>query len=322
MNKHSNHRNWIPLLILLGFTLIWAGTRDPFPYYRMHVGARALGMGGAHTAAVNGVEATYFNPAMLAFQEGFELNSMISSGMAFDRSLNFIGFGAEVWEDSKRGIAVSLLNAQMDKMPGYDESNVPTDDFNTVYNNVMLGYAEPFFIDHTYWGATVKLYHSSIDGDDESGYGFDVGGIYRTKTSPWCDKIRDIRLGVAVQDLFSDVDEDRITPRLKLGTAGTFINDLHTALDLGMDIGDDAEFTWAIGAEYDIYILDEEEPVRSLSDIQLYTIKPRLGLKEGNIHLGFGMDLGLIQIDYAFVPAPNTEYDDSHRFSFILSFDR
>ncbi len=298
------------------FSLVQAGSQEAYAYTKFDVGARAIAMGGAHTAAVEGATALYFNPAALALIEGYEVNSMISTGMAFDRSHNFFGFGSELWTDAKRGIALGLISAKMSDLDGYDASNVPTGTFDVSDNTVMLSYAELMYKYNLYWGSTIKLYKSSIDSDDNTGFGFDFGALYIMNQ---CrnDFMDDLRFGLTVKDLFSSVDEDHIIPRMKLGLASHLQNDLFAAVDFGFNLEDDSDFIYALGLEYTIDLQTEIGP--SMLDIS--NLQPRIGIRDGDFHFGFGMNFSILQVDYSFVPQPNSYYNDSHRFSLILKFN-
>ena len=62
------------------------------PYLRMGTGARALGMGGAFVGVADDASATYWNPAGLAWTNGWELTGMYTAGMNVDRSYNYVAF--------------------------------------------------------------------------------------------------------------------------------------------------------------------------------------------------------------------------------------
>src|SRR5512139_184337 len=81
------------LLSILLSGLALAEDNHGFTTFRTGVGARALAMGGAYTAVADDATAGYWNPAGLTGIERFNLSSMISANMSYDRKYNYVALG-------------------------------------------------------------------------------------------------------------------------------------------------------------------------------------------------------------------------------------
>lgn len=163
------------------------------------VGARALGMGGAHVALAADVTAGYWNPAGLhrtAFPEAAYMHAERFSGIVqFD-------YGAAAFPVNARStVGVSLFRSGVDDIPNtlnaWDgERGAPNPDAVTFFS--AADYA--FFVSYARelreglaLGATAKVIRRSI-GDFASawGYSLDLGAQYR---------LGRVQLGLNVQDV-------------------------------------------------------------------------------------------------------------------------
>ena len=284
------------VMLLVG--VLFAENAHHVSYATMKVDARALGMGGAYTGAAEGVAATYYNPAGLALMEGVEVNSMISTDLAFDRSYNFAGVGSELGIGA---FAISWISAKTGGFPRYDGAQNYLGQFDVKENNVMFSYGGYYEKLDIYGGATLKIYSSSIDGDNEkSGYGLDIGGLYQIDDM--------IQVGVAVKDLYTEIDSETIEPMFNVGIAARLNDHFMSTLDAGYNLGVESEINYAGGIEY---VLNYRDIVK---------VAPRIGLSGSDVHFGLGVNVDFVTVNYAFIPKPNDDFHDSNRFSVIVRF--
>jgi len=145
----------IALLFLAGNTA--AGQAPAMSFLRVGIGAHARGMGGAFTAIANDVTSSYWNPAGLTQVTGICLGGAYESRLgdlsgsqylAGTFSLPFAGFGL-LWVNSSDVDSACIASAAISM--------------------------EKFSL-----GINAKLYSSSLSGQNAHGFGFDLGGLYRT----------------------------------------------------------------------------------------------------------------------------------------------
>ncbi len=316
MKKLSKINRGFRLFIIVGMFASgsWANT-NPVDHTEMLIDARAIGMGGAYTAAAFGVEATFYNPAGLSLLKGREFSSMLSSGMAFDRSFSFVGIASNPGFDNKLSAAVSWSNAGWGGgFSGYDENNNPTGDFDVKENSLMVSFAEYLDFLDLNWGATVKMFNSTVDNDEQAGFGLDIGAIYQLGD---VGNFHDVILGAVVKDVYSQIDDEMLDPRVNVGFSAFLSPNLFTVGDFGFTYGSDSDFRYAFGVEYKYALngLGAAGP-----DGVPGGIYPRIGLNTGDFYFGFGIQLQKFAVDYAFVPKPNEEFKNTHRFSLVIPF--
>ncbi len=298
------------VLIALQGTFLYPGGKHVASYTRMKVDARALAMGGAFTSACDGIESMFYNPSGLMYSEGIELGTMFSSGMAFDRSYNFAGVSTLLNTELKQAIGVAGMSAKLDGIPRYANSSSlnPSGEFSVDETSVMFSYASYDKRVDSYWGATLKLFNSSVDNDSKTGVGVDFGVM----TEP----LDNMKLGIMVKDIYSKVGSEQISPSVNMGLTVRSLNDGKKSIDTGILASFEAG-----------YIFDGESGVQYAAGLEYYlnyndniAFIPRAGLNNDSITAGFGLVLNLFQIDYAYIPKQNDNFNDSQRISLILKF--
>jgi len=286
---------------------------NPVDHSDLPIDARSIGMAGACTSTAFGVEAVFYNPAGLVKLQGRELSSMMSAGMAYDRTFNFIGIASNPGFENKLSAAIAWINAGWGGgFKGYDDSDNITGEFDVKENSLLVSFAEYLDYLNLNWGATVKMLNSSVSNKNVSGFGLDVGILYDLGT--W-KRFTNVIIAATARDAYSKVDDEKVDPTIKFGVSGSIAPNLFGAFDLGFITGDDRKTSYALGVEYR-YGLSHIGSLNMDSAIFL----PRLGLNTGDIYFGFGVEMPKFTVDYAFAPAPNSEYNNSHRFSLTLPF--
>ena len=163
----------------------------PGAFSRMGFGARGIGMGNAMSAIVEGNLVSYYNPALIVYQE-FNSFQTSYSFLSLDRSLNFLNFTRRFEFYSKKdsliedpkprataGISVGIINAGVTKIDGRDNQGIKTGDLSTSENQFFLGLANKFS-EKLSIGIAVKFYYYKLYEEiNTNSVGFDVGALYR-----------------------------------------------------------------------------------------------------------------------------------------------
>lgn len=310
LNKFSGIKNMVAALTLIGAVI--AGT-NPVDHTDMFVDARSIGMAGACTSTAFGTEAVFYNPAGLAKFSGREFNSMMATGLGFDRTFNFVGVASNPGFENKLSAAVAWINAGWGGgFQGSDSDDNSTGEFDVKENSILVSFAEYLDYLDLNWGATMKMLNSTIDNDNISGFGVDIGALYDLGT--W-NKFDNVVIGATIKDLYSKVEDEILDSQIKIGVSGTLASDLFGAFDLGYRTGDNSEMNYAFGVEY-------RYDLRQYGSLNMDSADflPRIGINDSDLYFGFGIEMPKFTVDYAFVPAPNSEFNNSHRFSLVIPF--
>lgn len=274
------------------------------PYLRMGTGARALGMGGAFVGVADDASATYWNPAGLAWTNGWELTGMYTAGMNVDRTYNYVAFSRN---GSKLAYGLQWINAGMSEIDGRDGMGASTGEFDYGDNAFALSLAKSF--DMASVGITGKYLRQSVgaevEDDADNGFGLDVGlGLALTDYA---------RLGVAVQNIAGKLGEydevNTIPATLRAGVALLPMDGLTTAFDVEKT-RDDEDYRFHAGAEYALGLSED------------FGTALRLGLNHDKFAGGFGLRYDFMTFDYAYVVEPEKFLGENHRFSVSLNFGR
>lgn len=308
----------IILLISMFCCLNAEGNNNAVSYMRMGVGAKALAMGSAGVASMDNVTAAYWNPAALTRLNDFEVLTMITSNLGFDRNLNYAALGMKM----KFGyVAVSWVNASMGDLQGYDASNNPTGAFDDNENSVGISYA--FGLQRIRFGANAKMYSSNINDDSATGYGFDFGAIAEINEY--------MSLGLMIRDAFGELEDDDIPYQFTIGAAAYPYDGVKLEFDFQKE-KDANDVKVSLGAEYWLSFGEDEvfDPTLNNRNTQESTSWSgifsktegglRAGADDGNFTAGFGIRFNNFETNYAFVTAPEDFMNDTHRFELILRF--
>jgi len=296
------------LLFVLGSQPGWAkdinskvGTSS-FPFLKINIGARAVGMGGAFTGLANDESALYYNPAGISSYE--EDRFILGYHNYFvDMQSGFLGYIHPVREGMFLSGWISYLN--------YGEF-IQTDSFGTItgtFGGGDLLAAVSLSVKQGYnltLGGTVKLIYERIQDFSATGFAVDLGVKYSANRDR-------LGLGMMIQNLgkqLSAFDEEKYRLPLTL-RGGVSLRPrafpLILATDLIIPVDNDAVL--AIGTEY-------------------YEFKPfyaRIGWNSfgsnfrgadsddswAGLSLGVGFDIKKMHLSYAF--SPSADLGESHR---------
>jgi hypothetical protein len=161
------------------------------PYLRNGVGARPMGMGGAFTAIAEGPEATYYNPAGMAFdlKLGVELSY---KSMSLDRHLSHAAISFPIRNEA--AMAASWVNAGVGDVTGRGSSEQITGDISNNQNAFTLSFAKA--VDSSIAiGGTLRYLQEKLDNLSSFTIGLDLGAKARIA--------RMILIGATVQNIGS-----------------------------------------------------------------------------------------------------------------------
>lgn len=192
-------------------------------------GARAGGMGEAQVALADDSYATYWNPAGLGFQSGYELSGMHVNwlpGLVDDMYYDFVAGRAPVQNVGVFGAHIIYLNAGIQQYTGPNGEDLGT--FMTYFTSGALSYST-LISENSSVGFNFKILYQHLTdnleqqvGTEETkgtatNFGFDVGYLTKGKMGGKLD------LGAMIANLGPKVifnDEEQADPmptNLKLG---------------------------------------------------------------------------------------------------------
>lgn len=158
-------------------------------FLTLGVGARALGMSGAHTATTNDVTAGYYNPAgLLGIKSNIQVGLMHSEYFAGIAKYDYAAVAARIDATSTAG--VSFIRFGVDDIPDTTElidadGNVNYDkikSFSAADYGVLLSYARKAKIEGLRYGANAKIIHRRVGNFARAwGFGIDVAAQYNVK---------------------------------------------------------------------------------------------------------------------------------------------
>ena len=192
----------ITFILCLCASIYYSQTRKySNEFLNIGVGARALGMGNANIASVEGVQSGYWNPAGLLKQKNdLELGLMHAEYFAGIAKYDYLGASKRIDSNSVAGI--SLLRFGVDNIPntldlvdanGNIDYNRVTK-FNTVDFAALLSYARKMpKLKGFELGGNVKIIRRKIgEFGGAWGFGLDVGAKYNYKGWKFAAMARDI----------------------------------------------------------------------------------------------------------------------------------
>jgi len=274
---------------------------QPGAFLRMGVGARAIGMGRTFVAIANDASTSYWNPAGLGRLNVKELMGTYSI-LSMERNHNYTAFALPL--RSAGTIGLSWINLSVGDIEGRDMFGQITDMYSNSENAYFLSWGLP--LNHSlYAGCTVKYITHSLENSRSTGYGFDVGVLYKIDDG--------INIGFSLQDIYTRVKwntdaETREKYPMAVRFGGAYFPE-NFPLTIGFDIENirNRGITFHTGAEVNVY--------------QGFGL--RLGLDNG--HFGTGAFISVpmkkfnFQTDYSFTEDP-IDKTYIHRFSLSLKF--
>lgn len=254
------------------------------------MGARALGMGGAHIAVAEDASVIYYNPAGLGQIERFSLVSLYTNQYG---ALNFLTLGAAY---QNFGAGMLRLSASGIEETGEYGDEIGT--FSVAETALLLGYGRTI-TDGLSLGGSFKYYGQDLPENKGRGFTADLGILYTLPEGKGS-------VGFVGRNLFGKVKysseaEAEFNRSFGLGLAYRPMDELLLAADAVIE----QDFSARFGAEY--------------------TLRSGIALRAGaalgddtSLTLGAGFAVSDFKIDYAY--QYNRVLPDSHRLSLRLEF--
>ncbi|RMH71069.1 MAG: tetratricopeptide repeat protein [Gemmatimonadetes bacterium] len=274
-------------------------------FLKIPVGARASGMGEAFSALATGGEATYWNPAGLAFHTSSSVT--LSHYEWFqDIRYDYLGFSHPLSRNMHVGFfGGGLYTAGIEGRGA--TYNSPINEFSA--GDYVLGATLAQKLGNMVAiGVTIKGIYQSIDEYSATGFAADVGLTYRPA--------RHLKLALTAQHLGPEMkfeaESQALPMTIRAGAAYEMLNQ-NLLLAADMEIPNDNNVRIYGGMEFWIQHMIalragykyKTEGTDALGDDTGYTA-------------GAGFRVGTIHLDYAFVPYGNL--GETHRFSLAFHF--
>lgn len=288
------------------------------------VGARALGMGGAHVAIGTDVTAGYWNPAGLIGVRAPQLSLMHSSRfngiVKYDYGAAALPFGKD------QTFALSLIRLAVDdiRYTTLPNPDLPLSDSNRPIISRVVSDAE-YALYFSYarvipgrfsYGANIKLINKGVGDNSAWGLGFDVGFLMNPVAS--------LLVGANLQDATTTLvswdtkTNELISPTLKLGMAYPIVlpfltSKLIPALDVDTRFENRGSTSQAsIGpVSFDTHL--------GVEYVLFRAVALRIGSDVGQFTAGAGLRLPKLYLDYAFM---SHDLGDTHRISLKVSIEK
>ena len=192
-------------LLLSALLILTAGHAQDAPKYSneflaIGVGARALGMGSAHTSAVADANAGYWNPAGLLLAKG-DLQISLMHNEYFSGIANYDHVGLAKRIDSSSSLGFTFIRFGIDDIPNtidlIDPSgNIDYDrisSFSVADQAFMLSYARKTKVPGLSLGGNAKVIYRRVGEFGQAwGFGLDAGAMYDTKKWRFAAMARDV----------------------------------------------------------------------------------------------------------------------------------
>jgi len=271
-------------------------------FLKLGAGARAAAMGNAFASVADDVTATYWNPAGLSQITSPEISLMENSWL-MDSQYQFVGGGMPVGNSA---VGFSVQRVSYGTMDRYTADNVKEGSFDAGSLAGGLTYAGKWN-DRIRFGLTGKFVQESIESESASTFAGDAGVLVQGGI---------FNFGLTVQNIgpgLKFVEERSPLPQLiRLGVSAKFFEE-KLLVSLEGVMPNDNDPTFQTGLEY------KAAPILCLRTGYKITPGNRLDVKGlTDISGGFGLNLGIFTLDYAFLPFG--DLGNSHQISLLVKF--
>lgn len=280
-------------------------------FLKLGQGARANAMGESFVAVADDINALYWNPAGIAGIKERQATFMYSDWLE-EIKYNYLAYVYPIQIlGGIMGGAITLLDSGSIPKYGVDTANNPIN-LNTTFDGkdiaLAVSYAKEMVKDCSL-GATVKYIQMKIDGQKSTGFGLDVGCLYKPQ-------IENLTLGVVMQNFGPKLkafvrEKDALPLNFKVGGAYKLLDKAMTvSLDVNFPSDNDTNFN--LGAEYWV-----KEIVAIRAGYKTLT-KDELKSSDLTFGAGFRLPGTGIGLDYAY--CDYDDLDDTHRVSLMTKF--
>jgi hypothetical protein len=254
------------------------------------LGARALGMGGAHIAVANDAATVYYNPAGLAFIDGRHIVSLYTSQFG---AADYMGLGY-----AQRYVGAGAMKLDASGIDETDEFANETGVFDVTDLTLILGAAAKVMPQLGVGGA-VKYYSQALPANSGRGVTGDIGVLFATDSGKF-------RLGAVCRNVLGSLKydsghTDAFDRSFGAGVAVLPMDNLLLAADVIWKDGVDAR----VGGEF---------------RLGKFAVRAGGGYRDERLSFsaGAGFVMPLFSVDYAY--QTHSVLPDSHRLSLGIRF--
>ncbi len=268
---------------------------------RFSPSARAAAMGDAYVAEARGVAAAHYNPAGLGWSRERQLLFMYQN-LVLDVGQGSLGFAHPLGDRSAWAVLAQYVNygtTQRTVVSGNAGAYSGTFTGNDLA--VSLSYGSR--LGNWGYGATAKVFSSSIDNATASAFAADLGLRWQADDAPFS-------FGVSVANLGTEVRYDMASERLPIAfRAGAAWEAIRRRLIIVADVEKVTKENWSghAGVEF--------RPVEMLSLRAGYDGSVEI---DNGLTIGAGFRTNGLELDYAWIPFG--EAGDNHRIGVQYSF--
>lgn len=273
------------------------------------VGARAIGLGNAYVAMPSDATAIYWNPAGMEYVQKKSLTLFYTNLLA-GAQYSFLGYVHPTLNFGTIGVGTIRVGTGGIKVK--DEDNFGDEITDYYESQFLVSYAKqlPFNLSA---GISLKLHYFSLWEKTDSGFGADIGLLYRPNFSSVI--LQQLSIGMNLHNI--------LQPRLNPGEA----TDVHP---YSLKFGIAKPFSFSGGGNQVVFYLDFEQggansPFRYHSGTE-YIFQDhamlRLGVNNSQIAFGAGVNYSMFQLDYSYGKFADHELNASHRVSFTVNLGK
>jgi len=300
----------LSLLILSGGEAVWGGTgyrQSGAKFLTLGGGGRAMAMAESYVTENSDPFTVFYNPAALAGQGPFRLGLAHNSYFQ-DAHGEYVAMSIP---SGRWGFGVGLQFFAVNDIPyRTGPTTLPLSEFDA--GDALIQVAGAYRVnDRVSVGLAAKGIFEKIDSEVANGVAFDLGGLYQLNDR--------IAFGAAFNHLGPEISyadkSDKLPSTFRLG-GGYSTADWTVRGELVSPNNESGKFH--VGAEY-VFVLPAEGAPTILANA---FIAPRAGYAFGydtrSWSVGFGIGVGRVAVDYAFVPFDD-DLGDTHRFGLVFT---
>lgn len=286
------------VVLILPVNVDSAGTTGA-EFLKIGIGARPVGMGNTFAGVADDINSIYWNPAGLSNIKDLEASFMHYEGFENIR-YEFIGCGKNI--ENFGVVAGSISYLHMDELIGRNMAGRLTNNFTAYDLAAVLSYSYNFS-NSLSTGLNIKIIHEQIEKEKATGFGVDVGALY---------KIKNIKFGLSIQNFGSGLkfikEREPLPFNIKIGSSYIFEFTNFTtlfALDIDFPIKDDPIVS--VGSELSFFDMFS---VRSGYKFDKKLVAPT------GLSVGGGIKYKNYSVDYAY--RPFGDLGNSHYLSLTI----
>lgn len=273
-------------LLASGTIQLYSPAGISFPSLSVPLGIRAVAMGDAYTAAGDDADAVNWNPAGLAMMSGYQLGLADNEwDPALGIRQEYLVYGQRITKGS--GIAASANYFNIGELDERDVNGGLLGQSSASLISGNLGYGFSLLSENVlHLGLSLEYAAQDLFGTESSDFGGNFGAVYE-----W---MPELQTGLSINHLGSG-DAGYSPPESVSIGAASHIFERKLLLSLDGEFPFQSEALINGGAEL---LLDQ----LSLRAGYRYAVDPNPGDVQTGFTAGAGFRVGLIRIDYAYVP--------------------